>query len=121
VFEREYCYFVVGPQFLPVAGWVAVGEIFLTFNLAFSFLSDSEGTPILRDHQLNRQQDPGLISTLRPHYRVMVMDDEPQPMKAPVTRKSGVPEVVCPGCGHVNRFADFDAVIVFIYAGARSV
>jgi DNA-directed RNA polymerase subunit RPC12/RpoP len=45
------------------------------------------------------------------------MDDEPQPMKALVTRKSGVPEVVCPGCGHINRFADFDTVIVFICAG----
>jgi hypothetical protein len=45
------------------------------------------------------------------------MDDEPQPMKALVTRKSGVPDVVCPGCGHINRFADFDTVIVFICAG----
>jgi hypothetical protein len=43
-----------------------------------------------------------------------VMDDVPPLVKAPAKRSSGVLEVICPACRHVNQFPELNAVIIFV-------
>jgi hypothetical protein len=48
------------------------------------------------------------------HTGLIVVDDEPQVMAAMAKRASGLLDVQCPGCGHVNQFPEFDAVFIFL-------